>query len=153
MPQDIDDQIRDLENKIQVLKQQQDTNTNNTLLLRKRNKNAEGKGNITQSNQQEDSQKKGRELYYYGNPLKSVMIYLNTLEPTVTFVIIRSVLVLVVFFVLHYLLQEYLLRPTFKPSSTFDPTQLTSKLCPPGVESCNYQLKDNWQDLLQQKPK
>lgn len=74
--------------------------------------------------------------------------------------IIRSVLVLVIFSILFSLYQTFIFKPIFQPESTIDYSKLTEKLCPQGVllfldsnhkgvEECNYQLKENWQQLVQ----
>lgn len=64
------------------------------------------------------------------------------------FTLFRSVLTLIIFFVLHSLFQQYIFKPYFRPEPEIDYNQIASKLCPPGAEDCSFQLQENWKNLL-----
>ena len=49
-------------------------------------------------------------------------------EPSATFFIVKSLLILIVFFILHTLWQAYIFNPIFRPERSVDYDTITSKV-------------------------
>jgi hypothetical protein len=54
----------------------------------------------------------------------------NIIEPSTTFIIVKSLMVLIVFFSLHYLWTHYIFNPIFRQEQSIDYDAITSKVIP-----------------------
>jgi len=71
-----------------------------------------------------------------------------TYEYTYTAIIIKNILILVIFFALHYCYEQYFFNPIFRKQSEINFDEITSKICPQGATDCSVQLKSNWKQLI-----
>jgi hypothetical protein len=62
--------------------------------------------------------------------------------------LLRSVLILVLFFVLFWLYETFIFNPIYRKEVPLDFEQIQKQLCPQGTEDCSYQLQDGWQQKL-----
>lgn len=72
----------------------------------------------------------------------------GAVDPTQTlrYQLIRMVLILVLFISMHTLFNRYVLQPYFhkRPSRADARQQILSKLCPAGVQGCEYSVPDDF---------
>ncbi|PRP74145.1 hypothetical protein PROFUN_06470 [Planoprotostelium fungivorum] len=152
--EEIQAQIQQLEKSLALLKQKVDTdkqqeedvkNQDSTIRRRIKEKN-EGKDT---SEIEDVTKERSRGPVIVPRASEGSWFWRNRYEPpTLGAALLRGLLLIIVFLILHYLWQYFIFDPIFRPPPKINYDKILKDMCPDGAENCNFNLKKDWKEQI-----